>query len=180
MKSKTNRVLLILLIIPSFSFSQKDSTIITNSLSFFEKLSAHNGEWITKNRNLSNENSFTHFLMKFENDDLGGVNGTISGVNQKKDTIIFWKIVEFINPYTGTVIFIQRSQFGYTISSSSFPSKNKRLSEFELTYANGLKEKHKDIHYFLDNNTIITESEVYDQNENEWIKQPSMKWNLIQ
>ena len=90
--------------------------------------------------------------------------------------MVFWKILEFIDPYTGEIIFIQRGSWGYAVASSTFKKENIRKSIFELTYYNGVKEKHRDVHTFLDENTIQTESEIFDAKANKWITQPSQKW----
>ncbi len=172
-------LILTTLLLNNIIVAQIDSVNITNSSSFFKKLSNQGSLWVTLNKQYQKETDFTHFIMQFKADKINGVEGVISGINNQNDTVLFWKIIEFTDLSSGNVIFMQRGVWGYATSFSFFPQKNKRICNFDLVYTNGVKEKHRDNHIFLNDSTIITKSEIYDENTKEWIKQPDMKWKKV-
>ncbi len=159
-------------------YGQKDSLSTNISKIFFKKLVDKGGTWTSQNENFdaNNKDDFSHFVMEFKTDEFGALNGTISGINSEKHKVFFWKVLEFANPHTGEIIFVQHGNWGYTLASSSFKEKDIRKSEFELNFYNGAKEKHRDVHTFLDDNTMYTESETFDTKSKKWIKQPAQKW----
>ena len=160
------------------AISQVDSINVTNAQLFFTKLTQYGGQWSYKNEQFdsSKVDGFSHFLMEFTTDELGDLNGIISGVKAQNQKMIFWKILEFVDPYTGTIVFLQRGNNSYGLASSTFVNDNIRESTFEMTYSNGVKQKHRDVHTFLDENTIRTESEIFDPNIQKWIRQPTLLW----
>ncbi|GAB5398463.1 MAG: hypothetical protein Aureis2KO_00480 [Aureisphaera sp.] len=158
--------------------AQTERPNIHNARSFFQKITKNGGVWWNKNEKFDpkNKDDFSHFIIEFYLDEIGGLTGTILGLNGHGEKIVFWKINEFINPSSGEVVFIQRSNFGFAVASSVFSENDTRKSEFELMYNNGGSERHRDRHYFIDENTMISESEIFNPTTKDWIKQPSQKW----
>ncbi|MGB1248977.1 MAG: hypothetical protein ACPG4Z_08835, partial [Chitinophagales bacterium] len=120
------------------------------------------------------KDGFSHFIMKFKSDEFGGIEGVISGVN--KNSILFWKIIEFTDPTTNNTIFLQRGNYGYAIGNATYYNKGERIGEFELKYNNGVTEKHRDIHTFTDETTIVTKSIIFDFEPKQWKTQSSLIW----
>ncbi len=169
-------IFLLSLLLNSFSYGQADSINVRNYLKFSEKLVFEGAHWKST---LKDDKNFDSFVMAFTKNSFNGLEGTISGITLNKDTVDFWKVYEFINYHTGEIHFIQTSNFGSVVSLSQYTDSTTRISNFELTYANGLKEKHRDKHVILDSETIVTDSDLFDENTKKWITQPRLIWKRI-
>lgn len=162
--------------------AQMDSTNIVNGKEMFELLTKNGGRWINQNDQFDSTdvNGFSHFIMEFKMDEFDFLEGTISGINGKKQKIPFWKVLEFIDPHTGGYVFVQRGTLGYSIASSTFHNKKQRQCNFDITYYNGAVEKHRDLHTLIDDHTLQSRSEIYNDAAKKWEKQPAAIWKREQ
>jgi len=178
-RNKLRFALFIAMSIASISYAKaQNSTSESNIVqSFLQKLSQDT--WITENKDFNGKTGISHFLMKFEVDEYGENNGQIFGVTAKKDTLVFWRITEFQGLSNNETVFVQRGDYGYGVGKGTYVNEHKRIGLFDLNYNNGTTEKHRDIHIFIDENTLETQSEIYDAEKNTWVKQSTMIWRKV-
>lgn len=150
---------------------------VYNAKEFFSTLTKDGGNWVYRPNDSSI--SFTNFIMKFQMQGNDTLIGRISGVHENGDTIPFWNVKEIINYNNSEIIFEQTGSIGKAKSISTFPKPSVRKSEFEIFYVNGTKAKHMDIHRFLSQNEMLAESDIYDSEKREWVKQPSTIWERL-
>ena len=147
---------------------------IQNAQAFFKTLASDSGTWTYQpNDSLV---PFTKFIMKFKINGEDTLKGIISGVHKNGDTIPFWNVKETIDYKNHQILFEQIGSVGSAKDISTFQKPTVRKCEFEIIYSDSSKEKHKDVHTFISVNEILTESEIYDIQKDEWVKQPSAKW----
>ncbi len=155
------------------AIGQNHPNSTTNFHKFSNSLVADGSYW---KASLKDDQNFKSFLMVFSKNEFNGLEGTISGITNKSDTINFWKVYEFTDPFTQEIHFIQTSRIGTVISFSQYADAVTRESQFEITYANGAKEKHRDKHVLIDNETLVTDSAVFEEKTEQWVDQPRMTW----
>ena len=169
-----------LLFMTNIAPAQVDSVKVNNEALFFQKLTDGSGLWVVENEMFNGQEGFSHFIMKFNVSEFGGIEGVISGLGAVKDTVNFWKITEFLNPASGETVFIQKGKYGYAISNANYDNENERTCTFNLTYNNGAIEMHKDIHVFIDKVTLETKSEVFNFDTKKWVVQPTLIWKKVE
>ncbi len=172
-KSKYLGVTIMAVIVLACSERPKNDAIV-NSKKFFEKITKDNGVWVHQPEDTTS--GFYAFLMKFEMNAGDTLNGVISGLTKAGDTIRFWKVKEFRDSETDSIVFEQLGQLGSVRSTSFFPGPGVRKANFEVVYSNGARERHKDTHTFLNDSTMLMESELFDAENQKWIKQPEATW----
>ena len=150
---------------------------IKNAKQFFNQLTEDNEIWIYKPGNSTVH--FENFIMKFKMQGRDTLIGRISGVHINGDTIPFWNVKEIIDYSNDRVLFEQSGSMGKAKSISTFPKPTVRKAEFEINYVDGTTQKHRDTHIIISDNEIRTESEVYKQEDNEWVKQPQTIWKKV-
>ena len=163
----------------SNAFSQADSAEIRYENLFFEQL-VHSSGWLAPNKSYNGEKGFSHFLMQFSWGELTGIKGSISGINEQNDTLLFWEITEFASLKANETTFMQLGKIGFALGKAHYPSEKERNGTFQLGYKDGSKEEHKDRHTFIDSNTIETVSEILDPESRQWRVESILIWKRVQ
>ncbi|WP_222984773.1 hypothetical protein [Flagellimonas meishanensis] len=151
---------------------------VDNSKRFFAKLTKGNGTWV----HYPNDSTmaFNAFIMRFNLDKGDTLNGLISGATKAGDTLLFWNVKEYGTLGKDSTVFQQSGQVGKALGSCFFPDSLTRKAQFTLAYSNGVTQEHKDTHTFLNDSTMLTESEIFDNEIQEWVKQPNAIWTFEQ
>jgi len=162
------------------AIGQKGEQVDLNIVrAFINNVTANGGTWIAENNQFDKQNKegFPFFIMSFKKDDDLSVRGKILGVNTENDTIVFWEIWEFVDVTTGKSKQVQRGPTGnYGFGGSTYVSNVIRKGELHFNFIDGSESKHKSSHIFLDDNTMLSESENYDAKAQQWVKSPPQKW----
>lgn len=166
---------MVLILIFSCARSMKDEPM-ENARQFFKKLEKNGGSWV----HFPNDTTvaFGAFIMKFELMEGDTLSGEILGSSKSEDTILFWTIREYHDAKKDSIFFEQKGGYGSASGFSFFPDTLKRESHFKMTYSNGSTEMHKDTHIFLNDSTLLTKSQIFDDKSQKWIKQPDATWTF--
>ena len=167
-------VLVLIMILSCMNPIKKEP--MENSRQFFKKLSKNGGIWV----HLPSDTTmaFNSFIMKFKLQQGDTLMGKIFGSTKTGDTIPFWDIEEYMETGKDSIIFKQQGQYGNAYGKSFFPNSTTRESNFQMVYSNGAAQKHKDTHTFLNDSTLLTKSQIFDDQAQKWIKQPDALWTI--
>jgi len=159
--------------------AQSDSLNEVNAALYHHALAADGGTWIAENPLPTDDAEKLTFMMQFKINEVNGLEGTISMVTASGDTSVLWKIVEFIDRTEHTVHFIQYGPYGRADALAAFPTPDTRTCTFDLYPSYGETEKHKDIHTFQDEHTMLTKSFIIDKNDGSEMAMPDMVWQRV-
>ena len=141
---------------------------------FHEKISGNKGFWVNQINDTSSV--FREFIMEFELGERDTLRGTIYGLHNRGDTILFWRIKEYWNSQLEYYYTEQSGPMGHTAHRTFFVTPLSRKAEFTMQFIDSTTRSIRDEHLFLNDSTLISRNEVFDQQSETWIKQPVTTW----
>ncbi len=175
-----NKIVVVLLAVVLVSCKKDNKTIQQNltlksgnAKQFHQKITSNNGIWVNKIKDTVSP--FGEFIMDFEN-KADTLFGTIYGVHKKGDTIRFWDIREYFDHVEGKYYTEQNGPTGHSLHQTFFDSPLVRKAEFIMSYIDSTEQKIRDEHLFMNDSILISKSEIFDEREKIWIKQPDAIW----